>query len=115
MVALPLQGLDGRNNLLHALNSTTYLCFVDTDGLLTETCTSIQEICVLESEEKDGDVLSRARHSDIRAISLQAEPLEIVRSATLPAAGPLAGKTVPTEVSRSSFQKALYRLNNKCV
>ncbi|CEM36670.1 unnamed protein product [Vitrella brassicaformis CCMP3155] len=39
-------GLDGASNLLHTLNSTTVLCFCDKEGLLTDTCRTIQEICI---------------------------------------------------------------------
>jgi len=44
------QGLDGPSNLMHTLNSTTVVCFCDKEGLLTDTCTSIAEVCVCSSE-----------------------------------------------------------------
>lgn len=44
------QGLDGPSNLMHTLNSTTVVCFCDKEGLLTDTCTTIAEVCICRSE-----------------------------------------------------------------
>ncbi|PFH35030.1 hypothetical protein BESB_059170 [Besnoitia besnoiti] len=40
------RGLDGSSNLLHIMNSTTVLCFVDKDGILVDACRTIQEIAI---------------------------------------------------------------------
>ncbi|CAE8636363.1 unnamed protein product, partial [Polarella glacialis] len=40
------QGLDGPSNLMHSLNSTTVVCFCDREGLLTDTCATISEVCL---------------------------------------------------------------------
>eukprot|EP00914_Ancora_sagittata_P017585 GHVO01034604.1.p1 GENE.GHVO01034604.1~~GHVO01034604.1.p1 ORF type:complete len:1062 (+),score=209.82 GHVO01034604.1:319-3504(+) len=45
------QGLDGASNLLHTLNSTTYICFVDRDGLLTDPSRTVQEICLCSQSD----------------------------------------------------------------
>eukprot|EP00923_Selenidium_pygospionis_P039756 GHVN01068989.1.p1 GENE.GHVN01068989.1~~GHVN01068989.1.p1 ORF type:complete len:1092 (+),score=122.62 GHVN01068989.1:819-4094(+) len=46
LVDIFLRGLDGPSNLLHTLHSTTYLLFVDSSGLIVDTCRSVQELCV---------------------------------------------------------------------
>ncbi|CBZ54129.1 conserved hypothetical protein [Neospora caninum Liverpool] len=40
------RGLDGSSNLLHIMNSTTVLCFVDKDGILVDACRTLQEVAV---------------------------------------------------------------------
>ncbi|RQX74372.1 putative transmembrane protein, partial [Toxoplasma gondii CAST] len=40
------RGLDGSSNLLHTMNSTTVLCFVDKDGILVDACRTLQEVAV---------------------------------------------------------------------
>uniref|UniRef100_A0A7S4WHY4 Cation-transporting P-type ATPase C-terminal domain-containing protein n=1 Tax=Alexandrium monilatum TaxID=311494 RepID=A0A7S4WHY4_9DINO len=45
------QGLDGPTNLMHTLNSTTVVCFCDKEGLLTDTCTTVDEVCVCSVAE----------------------------------------------------------------
>jgi hypothetical protein len=46
VIALFYKGLDGPSNLLHTLNSTTSVVFVDKKGILTDTHRTIQEICL---------------------------------------------------------------------
>ncbi|CAJ1340645.1 unnamed protein product, partial [Effrenium voratum] len=43
------QGLEGHANLMHTLNSTTVVCFCDREGLLTDTCTTVAEVCLCGS------------------------------------------------------------------
>eukprot|EP00927_Polykrikos_kofoidii_P045288 TRINITY_DN39211_c0_g1_i1.p1 TRINITY_DN39211_c0_g1~~TRINITY_DN39211_c0_g1_i1.p1 ORF type:complete len:1388 (-),score=190.97 TRINITY_DN39211_c0_g1_i1:250-4413(-) len=47
------QGLDGPSNLMHTLNSTTVVCFCDKEGLLTDTCTTISEVCLCGSSKRE--------------------------------------------------------------
>eukprot|EP00913_Durusdinium_trenchii_P034864 g32612.t1 len=46
------QGLEGHANLMHTLNSTTVVCFCDREGLLTDTCTTVAELCLCGSKRQ---------------------------------------------------------------
>jgi len=61
------QGLDGPSNLMHTLNSTTVVCFCDKEGLLTDTCTMIHEVCLCATTTEEpshaslpGSLMSKA-------------------------------------------------------
>jgi len=58
------QGLDGPTNLMHTLNSTTVVCFCDKEGLLTDTCTTIDEICVCSVSEAQQPASYPAQEQD---------------------------------------------------
>jgi len=64
------QGLEGQANLMHTLNSTTVVCFCDREGLLTDTCTSVAEVCLCSSRRpRKQSVFSEGACSHSRAPS----------------------------------------------
>eukprot|EP00917_Polyrhabdina_sp_WS-2016_P008876 GHVP01019791.1.p1 GENE.GHVP01019791.1~~GHVP01019791.1.p1 ORF type:complete len:1363 (+),score=198.85 GHVP01019791.1:41-4129(+) len=54
-----LHGLDSASNLLHTLNSTTYVCFVDKECFLVEPTRSLQEMCVFPPTETPEELFSK--------------------------------------------------------
>eukprot|EP00929_Paragymnodinium_shiwhaense_P042055 TRINITY_DN21833_c0_g1_i1.p1 TRINITY_DN21833_c0_g1~~TRINITY_DN21833_c0_g1_i1.p1 ORF type:complete len:1398 (-),score=287.37 TRINITY_DN21833_c0_g1_i1:183-4376(-) len=85
------QGLDGPANLMHTLNSTTVVCFCDKEGLLTDTSTTITEVCLCSSvlaPKDDGatrngskgasDGSSEEKHEESQILQLQTTVLDVI-------------------------------------
>lgn len=65
LVDILRQGLDGPTNLMHTLNSTTVVSFCDKEGLLTDTCSTVDELCVCSCTDPATSATTATPHSTV--------------------------------------------------